>query len=399
MPIEAVFDRLAWCANQRLYAVRFSGGEPTVYKDLDKVVAKARHYGIEKVALSTNGSAEPDYYRRLWDVGVNDFSISLDACCSSTGDTMSGTKGKWQRVIDNIKMLSKLTYVTAGIVLTDENSKEAFKTIQLAHDLGAMDIRIIPAAQCGRVLGLAESPIPPGHPILSYRMKRMSECKSVRGLSESDNDRCPLIHDDVIFAGDHHYPCIIHFRERGSPIGRFEGDIRRDRSNYACTHDTHKDSICRRNCLDVCTEYNNAWREKKEYALPRGSADSFEGRMTLKERAIVAWKELSAVQFQKSTTDADEIEVIEHHLRVAAAESATTERDRILKLPEIATTYEAIEDAVKREWERCAKAICSYCDESGIYGVSKWDGFGWFHTDASGKSIECKARKIRKGIE
>ena len=267
MPISSVLDRLDFCAAHRLYAVRFSGGEPTVYPHLIAAVEHAKGRGIEKIALSTNGSANPSLYGALLQAGVNDFSISLDACCSSTGDTMAGVRGAWQKVIDNIALLSSVTYVTVGIVLTDNNTPEAAKTIRLAHNLGVADIRIIPAAQCGRGLALEGADILPGHPILAYRMNRMKAGLSVRGLTDTDHNRCPLIHDDLIFAGEYHYPCIIHFRESGQAIGRWGGDIRKERSTYALTHDTQADQICRRNCLDVCVEYNNVWAKTNESCM------------------------------------------------------------------------------------------------------------------------------------
>jgi len=52
---------------------------------------------------------------------VNDFSFSLDACCSSVGETMCGKGDMWKKVVFNIKKLSELTYVTVGIVLDSRN--------------------------------------------------------------------------------------------------------------------------------------------------------------------------------------------------------------------------------------------------------------------------------------
>jgi hypothetical protein len=55
----------------------------------------------------------------------------------------------------------------------------------------------------------------------------------------------------------HHYPCIIYLREAGKPIGRMSKSARRERLRWYGTHDSHKDPICRKNCLDVCVAYNN----------------------------------------------------------------------------------------------------------------------------------------------
>ena len=55
-------------------------------------------------------------------------------------------EGSWEKVINAISELSKLTYVTVGVVLTPENIDKTIDTIRFAHSLGVSDIRIISAA-------------------------------------------------------------------------------------------------------------------------------------------------------------------------------------------------------------------------------------------------------------
>ena len=45
-----------WC-DDGLKNVRFSGGEPTLYPQLDLLVKHCKQYGVENIAVSTNGSA------------------------------------------------------------------------------------------------------------------------------------------------------------------------------------------------------------------------------------------------------------------------------------------------------------------------------------------------------
>jgi molybdenum cofactor biosynthesis enzyme MoaA len=76
-----------WIAN-KLKNIRFSGGEPMMYKGIYRLVNQAKCGGIERIAISTNGSFPLKQYMHLIDLGVNDFSISLDACCASDGEQM-----------------------------------------------------------------------------------------------------------------------------------------------------------------------------------------------------------------------------------------------------------------------------------------------------------------------
>jgi MoaA/NifB/PqqE/SkfB family radical SAM enzyme len=252
-----------WC-DEGLKNIRFSGGEPTTVKWLPGIVEYAKSKGVERIAISTNGSASTEYYLNLLKKGVNDFSISLDACCSSFGDKMAGVSGVWQTVVDNIKELSKHAYVTTGCVFDEKNIEQSVQTVVLAHELGVSDIRILTAAQYNKSLSFVNqipNHIVEQHPVLKYRVNNFKKGRNVRGLIEHDNHRCPLVLDDMAIKGSHHYPCIIYMRELGSPIGMVSDDMRFERFVWFVNHDCFEDEICRNNCLDVCIDYNNKVRE------------------------------------------------------------------------------------------------------------------------------------------
>jgi len=250
-----------WCA-EGLKNIRFSGGEPTLYNGLVDLVKLAYTNGVEHIAVSTNGSSSRAMYDHLLLAGVNDFSISLDACCSVDGDRMAGISGSWDHVTENIRYLSHQTYVTVGVVLTDYNYRELDGIIRFADSLGVSDIRIIPAAQEGNRLRevVVSEDLLQKYPILAYRIKNIWEGKAVRGLQEIDSKKCGLVLDDMAICQNQHYPCIIYMREGGSPIGKVGPNMRQERKDWFLRHDTHKDTICGNNCLDVCVDYNNKYR-------------------------------------------------------------------------------------------------------------------------------------------
>jgi molybdenum cofactor biosynthesis enzyme MoaA len=245
--------------------IRFSGGEPTLHKDILKIVSYAKKKGVKRIALSTNGSSEFSLYKDLIDAGVNDFSISLDACCSDDIMKMSGGVKAWDRICFNIESLARLTYVTVGIVLTPSNLDSAIETILFANKLGVADIRIISAAQFNEPIQRLDEitqDVRRVHPILNYRIKHFEEGHNVRGIKAGDSTKCGLVLDDSIIAGDYHFPCVIYIREGGEPIGKVSNSMRRDRADWFAGHNTHTDSICRGMCLDVCVDYNNKRGER-----------------------------------------------------------------------------------------------------------------------------------------
>lgn len=204
-------------------------------------------------------------YKRLIDAGVNDFSISLDACCAQMGDTMAGVKGAWNKVVNNIRELSQLTYVTVGMVFTENNVEDCIQSVLFADSLGVSDIRVIPSAQYNQALTkLAELPaeVLSKYPILKYRINNLMNGKHVRGIGEHDTHRCPLVLDDMAVVNGKHFPCIIHMREQGDPIGNVGPNMRQERLEWFRQHDTHKDPICKKNCLDVCVAHNRKVMER-----------------------------------------------------------------------------------------------------------------------------------------
>lgn len=268
MSLEEIKNVIDIWADNNMRNVRFSGGEPTMHPDFKEVIryTKERCNNIRHIAVSTNGYTDLDYYKELIDLGVNDFSISLDACCSSVGDTMAGgVKGAWEKVVTNIRELSKLTYVTLGVVFDKGNVEQMVETIEFAHELGAADIRIISAAQWNdfsifKDLEIRQE-ILDKHPILKYRLSNFKKGRNVRGITENDSKYCGLMLDDMIVKGKYHYPCVIKMREGCEPIGEVGKDLREQRGQYYKTHDCSKDKICKNNCLDVCVDYNNKFAE------------------------------------------------------------------------------------------------------------------------------------------
>jgi len=249
---------------QGLRNVRFSGGEPTTWPHLLRLVEHtvSACHDIKHIAISTNGYADYSYYQDLIGAGVNDLSISLDACCASTGDMMSGgIPGSWERVCDNTQKLSELTYVTAGVVLTQDTIGDLVDIIYFAHSLGVADIRIISSAQWNDPAAWnnvhIDSVVLDAHPILKYRFGNFKNGRNVRGIRANDCHKCWLMLDDMAVKDDKHYPCIIKLREGCTPVGKIDGAVRENRYKYILEHDTYIDSICRKNCLDVCIDYNN----------------------------------------------------------------------------------------------------------------------------------------------
>jgi len=264
VPFKEASDCLSFWINDGLKNVRFSGGEPTLYNGLIDLVKQAKLGDVERIAISTNGYSDTNLYLQLIKEGVNDISISLDACCSSVGEKMSGgIKNSWNKVVNNIKILSKKTYVTVGMVFNEDNIQDCMDSVLFVDSLEVSDIRVIPSAQYNEALlvlcDLSED-ILNKYPILQYRIENLRKGSNVRGMNKEDSNTCWLAIDDMAVAGGKnrlkHFPCIIYLREGGKPIGNVNKNMRKDREKWLINHNPFKDPICSANCLDVCTHFN-----------------------------------------------------------------------------------------------------------------------------------------------
>lgn len=250
----------AW-AGQGLFAIRFSGGEPTHHPRLSYLAQVAKKAGIEKIAISTNGTAPAEIYLQLLDDGVNDFSVSFDACCAADFGKMCGKPKLFERVLENIGILASKTYVTLGVVLTERNAEYAGMILAHAKALRVADVRLIPSAQSVEHTLPASLEEHVEWPIFQYRLRNAKNGIPVRGLGERCSENCNLVLDDMLVVDGMHYPCVVYWREGGEPIGEWRAnmDSRHERATWRREHAPKKDPICKANCLDVCRDYNLRW--------------------------------------------------------------------------------------------------------------------------------------------
>jgi molybdenum cofactor biosynthesis enzyme MoaA len=261
IPLALAHSAIDIWSSEHLKNIRFSGGEPTLYNGLQDLIQHSHQAGVDRIALSTNGTASPEYYKQLIQAGLNDVAISLDSSMPSLAKRIAQVNNsQWERVVENIKILSVLTYVAVSVVFTDENLAFAQDIIRFAHGLGVADIRITTASQYNRTFRAftnIEQEILEAHPILNYRIQNYRLGRNVRGIREADAQRCHLVKDDCVLAGMWHYPCGVYLRERGTPIGVIDPDMRKQRLEWFHSHNTHEDAICHFFCSDIYVDYNN----------------------------------------------------------------------------------------------------------------------------------------------
>jgi radical SAM protein with 4Fe4S-binding SPASM domain len=131
---KQVLDKL-WAAG--IPHVCFTGGEPTVYKNLEGLIEYAEDIGIV-TGLISNGRrlANEEYARKLIDAGLDHVQITLESYDEHVHDEMVGSPGAWKETVEGIKNAVKLPlYTITNTTLLEKNSQDIEKTVEFLASL------------------------------------------------------------------------------------------------------------------------------------------------------------------------------------------------------------------------------------------------------------------------
>jgi hypothetical protein len=125
--------------------VDFTGGEPTLYKELPRLIRRAANLGYTNRSLVTNGrmlSCMP-FTKRLCSAGLTRAIITLDGPDPARCDSITRTPGSYEQTVRGIRN-AKRCGLELGItlVITKQTYRYAGETLKRALDLGADFISI-----------------------------------------------------------------------------------------------------------------------------------------------------------------------------------------------------------------------------------------------------------------
>jgi len=126
--------------------VAFSGGEPSIRKDLVEVVGYARSRGFERVFITTNGRmfAYRDLATRVIEAGLTGVSVSLHGPNAEVHDALTGSPGSFEQAVKGLVNLHEAAsrmdrrLDTSTVTLVVPHNLPLLKEIlELAGQLGA----------------------------------------------------------------------------------------------------------------------------------------------------------------------------------------------------------------------------------------------------------------------
>jgi molybdenum cofactor biosynthesis enzyme MoaA len=120
-------------------AVVFTGGEPTMRKDLPDLVAYAREVGYRVIQIQSNGRmfAHKAYAKLLVDRGANEFSPALHGPTAALHDYLTEAPGAFSQTVAGIRNLKALgQYVLTNSVVTKPGYRHLPELAKLLVSLG-----------------------------------------------------------------------------------------------------------------------------------------------------------------------------------------------------------------------------------------------------------------------
>ncbi len=139
-------ERILGGLAQGAVEIAFTGGEPTLRRDIADLVAFARTQGARRVSLTTNARmfAYPEFCQRLLDAGLDGISVSLHGPDAATHEALTCVPGSFTQAVTGVATLVRAAAargrrfdVTSITVLVPSNAHRLRDTLLLAGSLGA----------------------------------------------------------------------------------------------------------------------------------------------------------------------------------------------------------------------------------------------------------------------
>src|SRR5687767_7804577 len=119
--------------------VTFTGGEPTLRRDLEDIVSAVdRAVRLKYVTLITHGGMlTPERGRSLWDAGINQLNISLDYL-DERHDRARGIPGLVEKIMRNVDTMRAdgIDNIRFNTVIKDDNLDQILPILRRAESLG-----------------------------------------------------------------------------------------------------------------------------------------------------------------------------------------------------------------------------------------------------------------------
>jgi len=134
--------------------VSWSGGEPTLRRDLPEIIGRYRELGIASTMVSNGTRMTEEFAGRLVQAGLEEVALSIESSDPATHDKVVGQEGAWQKLTDGVRHLRRDHGAMPEIIFTT-----VLSSINMNRDL----IGLVPLAASLDVKRIRMDPVYVGH--------------------------------------------------------------------------------------------------------------------------------------------------------------------------------------------------------------------------------------------
>jgi len=135
--------------------IGFTGGEPTIRRDIFELVEFAGRHGFRTVRIQTNGRmfAGKEFTAKIIKAGANYFKFTVNAHTEKIHDFLSQVPGSFNQTIAGLKNVKATgRTVEVNILVNKQNYKFLPQTVKFLVDLGVSQFTIIFPSYIGNAL-------------------------------------------------------------------------------------------------------------------------------------------------------------------------------------------------------------------------------------------------------
>jgi GTP 3',8-cyclase len=183
--LSAIISQLHNALN--LETVRFTGGEPLLYKDLPQIVRSVKKLGINNLKLTTNGLLLENLAENLAEAGIKSINVSLDAIDEDVFYKVSRRSGI-HRILNGIdKAIScGIEVKLNSVVMKNLNENQVLPLLDFAFERG-LKIRFLEIMAMGHLFGRADEHFFSQDEMLSLINSRYQFTRMLRDDSSTAN--------------------------------------------------------------------------------------------------------------------------------------------------------------------------------------------------------------------